>query len=61
MYSRYYKNINQFSDFLNIKKSQLKWKPAIKLSGGSGGKSEAAKIYLPNFATHRGNFSRERL
>ena len=51
MYSRYYKNVNQFSDFLNIKKIQLKWKPAIKLSGGSGGKSEAAKIYLPNFAT----------
>ena len=48
------KILNQFSDFLIIKKIQLKWWPAIKLSGGSGGKSEAAKIYLPNFPTQKG-------
>ena len=51
--ARYYKNINQSLDLLRGK-NQLKSWPASKLSGGSGSKSEAAKIYLPNFPFQKG-------
>ena len=51
--ARYYKNINQSLDLLRGN-NQLKSQPASKLSWGSGSKSEAAKIYLPNFPFQKG-------